>query len=473
VIIVGAGLAGLATASLLGADGHDVVVLEQDPNEAPSDAETAWAAWTRRGVGQFRQAYGVQPGLTRLLAEELPEVNAELERLGACHLDWMTQLHPGASNRDEHLDQLEYHTLTARRPVMEAAFAAVAGRQPGVTIERGVAVRSYCAGSSAAPGIPHVAGVELSDGRVLPADLVIDATGRHSQINERVQGIGGKSPLDTYLENRTVYYTRYYRSRTGTLPTYAGGDLFQMGQSIGLFLIPSDNATWCLALWGLAEDQALRPFRRLDVFDSVVRRFPGREEWLDGEALTDVAPIVSAPDLTRRFVIDHEPVVTGLLPVGDTAGFTEPRAGRGTLLAVLGAQVIRDALRTDTDDQPADLVARWDDLYRERVGPWLRNTNTLGKAGVREVRAYIAGESPAVDRSNSGAVLTDSLLRAARVDGQVGRWLLDIAACTCLPSELLSRPGVVDAIQERAADAPAVPAIGPSRRELLSLLVPS
>ena len=48
-----------------------------------------------------------------------------------------------------------FETVTARRPVLEAAVAAVAGRTPGVTIRRGVAVTGLCADRPGRPGRPR------------------------------------------------------------------------------------------------------------------------------------------------------------------------------------------------------------------------------------------------------------------------------------------------------------------------------
>src|SRR5262249_60736708 len=60
-------------------------------------------------------------------------------------------------------------TVTARRPVLEAAVAAVASRTPGVTIRRGVAVTGLLA-DPPAPGrrVAQVRGVLVAGGPGLP-----------------------------------------------------------------------------------------------------------------------------------------------------------------------------------------------------------------------------------------------------------------------------------------------------------------
>ena len=73
-------------------------------------------------------------------------------------------------------------------------------------------------GTSGGDGIPHVAGVELESGEAIDADLVVDATGRSSRVKERLGEIGARSPVDVQLDNSSIYYTRYYRSRSGELP---------------------------------------------------------------------------------------------------------------------------------------------------------------------------------------------------------------------------------------------------------------
>jgi 2-polyprenyl-6-methoxyphenol hydroxylase-like FAD-dependent oxidoreductase len=72
VVVVGGGICGLGTAMLLARDGHDVTLLERDPDPVPETALDAWARWERKGVAQFRQPHNFMPGLRRVLEAELP-----------------------------------------------------------------------------------------------------------------------------------------------------------------------------------------------------------------------------------------------------------------------------------------------------------------------------------------------------------------------------------------------------------------
>jgi phytoene dehydrogenase-like protein len=50
VLVLGAGLNGLATAMLLAGDGHTVTVLERDAAEPAGGADDLWEGWRRQGV---------------------------------------------------------------------------------------------------------------------------------------------------------------------------------------------------------------------------------------------------------------------------------------------------------------------------------------------------------------------------------------------------------------------------------------
>ena len=82
VVVVGAGVVALGTAMLLAGDGHQVSVLERDPEAPPADPMEAWARWQRPGLNQFRMAHCFLGGFRSVLDAELPGVSKALKDTG-------------------------------------------------------------------------------------------------------------------------------------------------------------------------------------------------------------------------------------------------------------------------------------------------------------------------------------------------------------------------------------------------------
>ena len=178
IVVVGAGVVALGTAMLLAGDGHQVTVLERDPDRPPDDPAQAWERWKRPGLNQFRQAHAFLAGFRSVLEDELPEVAKALQAAGGLRLNFIRDVLPtpvtgGWRDGDE-----RYEWLTGRRATVEAVLAAAAESTPGVEIRRGTAVVGLVTGSRARPGVPHVTGVRTRIGESIPADLVVDMSGR-------------------------------------------------------------------------------------------------------------------------------------------------------------------------------------------------------------------------------------------------------------------------------------------------------
>src|SRR5919199_4117131 len=238
IIVLGGGVGGLAAAILLARDGHDVTVLERDGAPVPDTLDGAWEAWERSGVTQFRQPHYLLPLGRTVLDEELPEVRDELVVLGACRFDALGLMPPTIADRAPRPGDERFPTITARRPAIELAFARVAQDEPGVEVRRGVGAAALVAGRR--DGVPHVAGVRTDAGDELHADLVIDATGRRSQLPRLLQAIGAAPPHEEAEDSGFIYYTRYFRARNGGLPP-PRPPLLSPLPSFSVLTLPADN----------------------------------------------------------------------------------------------------------------------------------------------------------------------------------------------------------------------------------------
>ena len=82
IIVLGAGVCGLAAGMLLRRDGHEVTVLERDVDVVPESVDEAWERWSRRGVGQFRQPH-LLVSRGRMMLEEVSRMSLSRSRLSA------------------------------------------------------------------------------------------------------------------------------------------------------------------------------------------------------------------------------------------------------------------------------------------------------------------------------------------------------------------------------------------------------
>lgn len=467
VVIVGAGPVGLATAMLLARDGLEVTVLEKDAHPTPASAQEAWERWERGGVGQFRQLHFMQARLRHLLDAELPHVRDEIVASGGRHFSLIQTLPRSLSDRSSREGDERFDTLTGRRPMLESVFARVAESTPNVTILRGVSVDGPVTGRSILPGIPHVIGVRTGDGERIEADLVIDAMGRRSKLTEWVTALGGQAPYEEASDMGFAYYTRHYRSRDGSLPEMRG-PIGAPISSIRVMTVPADNNTWTMAIAAMAGDRPFKALRFNEVWERVARSVPHAAHWLDGEPLCDVTPMAGVLDRYRRIVVDGQPVVTGLLPVGDSWACTNPTSGRGVTMGMAHAIVLRDAAREFLDD-PAALVRAFDHATEETVTPWYREQVNRDAHTAADIQTIITGGALASQSGDPAHQMHRAMVTAAACDPDVARAFFDVSSCLALPAEVMSRPGLREKVATYiGVEPPQLP--GPTRAELLTLV---
>ncbi len=458
VVVCGAGVVGLALATMLAGEGRSVTVLEADPAPAPSGADAAWSGWSRHGVAQFRQPHGVFPRFRHLCDEDLPGVTDALLAAGCRSFDPLDTAPPSLGDHDSRPGDERFRWVTGRRPVLEAVLAAWAEQQPGVTIRRGVRVLGLI-GDRVTNSVPRGAGVVTGDGEQLRADLVVDAMGRRTPSDAWLADLGAAPPQRTAEDSGFAYYTRYF---SGQLPEWRIGPLVAHG-TVTLLTLPSDNDTWSVTVCGASRDVPLKNLRDPVCFDRVLHGFPAQGHWVDADAQPGVAVMAGVLDRIRSLVVDGAPVVTGFTAVGDAWACTNPSAGRGISIGLMHARALRDALREHPDD-PAAFALAFQRLTEDRVAPYVHAQLRTDRARVAEMEALRRGEpAPAFDRDVA------AFATAAMEDPEVFRAFLEVITCLALPDEVLARPRIADTVARRRGEAPAAPP-GPDRRELVALI---
>jgi len=465
ILVVGGGMAGQTAAMLLAKDGHAVTVLERDPEAPPASVDDAWAQWERRGVNQFRMLHYFLPRFRAVLERELPDVITAIDANGALRhnpiFEMPVEFSGGIREGDE-----RFESITGRRPVIEAAVARAAAAAPGVEVRRGVAIRGLLTDSESNGAAPHVCGVVTEDGNELRADLVVEAGGRRSALPRWLADIGARSPVEELEDCGFVYYGRHFRSDDGSVPPAFGG-LLQPYESISILTLPADNGTWGVGLIASAHDEAMRATRHVDVWERVVATYPLVAHWADGEPLGDDVDIMAKiEDRHRTFVIDGEPVVTGVVALGDAWACTNPSLGRGATIGLIHACALRDLLGTTALDDRAGFARAWHDIIQDTVEPLYRDTLAFDRHRLAEIDAQIAGVPYETD--DPGWLLGEALAASAAKSPDLLRALLDIVGLNERGIDVLAKPGVAE--QAIALASGSEPAPGPSRAELLAII---
>ncbi|MBB2992707.1 flavin-dependent dehydrogenase [Mycolicibacterium iranicum] len=413
-IVVGAGPAGLFTAISLARRGRSVLVVDRDPGPTGPDE------WRRRGVMQFAHSHTFRAPAIEALQQEIPDALVAMRRAGAT----IATATDGAAA-----------ALRIRREVFERVLRDVASAQRRLTMVTGH-VDAVLTSAGRAVGV-RVGGAEAHAG------LVIDASGRTGRAlrdgrvgdgtGRRAVGMVEGSPCGA------AYVSRQYRLRDGADPgpvnSPIGLSLTLRGYFAVMFL--HEGRTFSVTITHGGTDSRLHRLRHPALYEAAVRAIPGLAEWIDPARAEPLTPVLPGGRLynTYRAQVDGsgQPVLPGLVAVGDAVCTTTPLAGRGVSLAFLQARRLVEILAAHRD--PAAATVEFDAWCRTDIRPWYLD--------------HVAADGDRLRRWSGGDVdLTrplpsDLVVAAAAADPGLGPAVAPYDRMSALPSSL-------DAPQARA-----------------------
>jgi 2-polyprenyl-6-methoxyphenol hydroxylase-like FAD-dependent oxidoreductase len=243
------------------------------------------------------------------------------------------------------------------------------------------------------------------------------------------------------------------------------GPPLQHYDSVSFVTAPADNGTWSVAFAASAQDRWMRRATDPAVWSRIVRAYPLLAHWLEGEPITAVETMSSAPDRRTRLVVDRRPVVTGVIAMGDAAVCTSPILGRGMTLGAMQAVCLRDVLREVCATDPVELAHRWHDRIANVVMPLVDETLAAARHRLAQMEAQVAGT--AYDTDDDGWRFFERLFAAAPHDPEVLRAAMDVAGLFRRVGDVARRSDIVARI-DAVGDLPLAP--GPTRRELEALI---
>lgn len=471
IAIVGGGMAGMLAALMLARDGHHITVYERDDTDLPATADEAFDGWDRRGVAHARQSHALLARLRRILRERAPDVLEQLLAQGATEISVERILPPEITDREPRPGDDDLAILCCRRLTIEWVLRKAVEAEPGVTWRGGVSVAGLLADGT------EVHGLRLESGDTVEADLVVVGGGRNSSVMNWIAELGGAvQPTEEMTEAGIVYLSRFYRLRDGQeLPLLtkdgSSGDLGYVAFA-GFY---GDNGSFSVTLGVPTGDRDLMALRDEAKWEAAIRTLTPLAPWTaDGLAdpITGVESMANLRNRIRRFVIDGEPVATGVVVIGDALQGTNPWYGKGCALAGIAAQGLSTALIEHGRDRTA-LAHAMDTVVRTELEPHYVSSCRQDADRIKLHEAERHGTEPDGLALATRDFILNGLLPASRTDADVFRSFFRSFNMLDAPDALLNDQKVIAAsitAHAQKDQRPPAPIIGPERMEFLRVM---
>jgi 2-polyprenyl-6-methoxyphenol hydroxylase-like FAD-dependent oxidoreductase len=440
-VVIGASMAGLLAARALADSYERVTVLDRD--RLPADTQH------RKGVPQARHVHALLPRGREVLEELFPGLGEELVAAGASRADavdggqWIFAGHRYRTGRSG------LEALFQGRVLLESTI------RERVRAVRSVALREQCQvlGVSTTDDRSRVTGVRvLAHGepggeQTIPADVVVDCSGRGSRTPRWLQQLGYLPPEQDAVRVDLVYSSRSYRlppAVMGERKAILVGTTADCPRGGAVFVLEGDR--WLVTLAGMLGHVPPTDPQSFAAWAATLP-VPDIAAVISGGVPLDDPVAFRFPASVRRRYERLGTLPDGLLVMGDAVCSFNPIYGQGMTVAALQARDLRHLLATGTPPVPRrffQAVARTVDVpWQLAVGADLTIPEVPGHrtARMRLINAYIA-----------------QLHAGAEHDPAIGLIFLRVAGLLDPPSRLFTPSTMLRVLAARRAQRSVIPA---------------
>lgn len=372
-VVIGSSMAGLLSARVLADYFAQVIVVERD--SLPKQPET------RKGVPQANHVHVLLAQGYRILNQLFPGIDAELSEAGAPEVNWGKEYALfGYWGWNPRITS-DLMTHTSSRAFLEWLVRCRLSNFKSVKFKEKTQVRELLTNNQNS----QVKGVKLyrsdeHNEEQLAADLVVDASGRNSQLPNWLKSMGYQPPAKTEINSFLGYSTCWFECPQDLELDWKALAIFYKAphNKHGGVILPVEGNRWAVTLAGIARDyppddnegflECARNLRDSAIYDAIKGAKP----------ISKVYSYRRTENSWQHYE-KLESLPEGLAIVGDAVCAFNPIYGQGMTTAALGALSLQKCLHKQFHNSQFKVKGLTQNYQKQLAkvlkNPWLMATS--------------------------------------------------------------------------------------------------